>query len=362
VRGLVEHGKHVNGIPTMKALSTGGAGFFGTVLKQHLSEKGVESVVYDLVPDTDRVANTVAIQGDICNESQLEKCFRDYSPFDVVFHVAAQLAHSVKDKDFLWRSNVDGTRNVVDMAVKYKVPHLVFTSSNCLWGLPLGRKIVETDPPHPVEIYGRSKWEGEKILLSYKDALNITIIRCPTITDAGRLGLLSILFEFIEENRRVYLVGGGDNVYQFIYARDLADACLKAHEKTTATEVFNIGSDNVKSLKEVYRYVIEKAGSSSRLVSLPKMPTVLAMKLCYKLGLSPLGPYQYKMISEGFVFDTQKIKTMLGWNPTLTNGEMLLKAYDYYKENKQLLQSAQDLSAHKQNAKMGIIKLVKYFS
>jgi nucleoside-diphosphate-sugar epimerase len=350
------------GIDTMKALITGGAGFFGTVLKQYLSEKGVESIVYDLVPDTDNVNNTVAIQGDLINESQLEACFRNHSPFNVIFHVAAQLAHSVKDKDFLWRSNVDGTRNIVKMAVKYKVPHLVFTSSNCLWGIPMGRKIVETDPPHPVEVYGKSKWEGEKILLHYKDALNITIIRCPTITDAGRLGLLAILFEFIEENRRVYLVGGGENVYQFIYARDLADACLKAYEKTTTTELFNIGSDNVKSLKEVYQYVIEKAGSSSKLVSLPKTPTVLAMKLCYALGLSPLGPYQYKMISEGFVFDTQKIKTMLNWKPTLTNEEMLLKAYVYYKENKKLLQGTQDLSAHKRSAQMGIIKLLKYFS
>ena len=346
----------------MKTFITGGAGFFGTVLKRYLSEKGAESVIFDLVPDRDNVPNTVAVQGDLCSASQLEDCFKKYAPFDVVFHVAAQLAHSVKDRDFLWRSNVDGTKNVVEMAIKYKVPHLVFTSSNCLWGVPMGRKIVETDPPHPVEIYGKSKWEGEKVLLDYKDSLNISIIRCPTITDAGRLGLLAILFEFIEENRKVYLVGGGDNVYQFIYARDLADACVKAYERTDSTELFNIGSDSVKSLKEVYQYVIEKAGSSSRLVSLPKGPTVLAMKLCYMLGLSPLGPYQYKMIAESFVFDTQKIKTMLDWKPTLTNEEMLFKAYEYYKENKQMLQGEQDLSAHKQGAKMGIIKLLKYFS
>jgi len=346
----------------MKALITGGAGFFGTVLKHYLSEKGAESVIYDLVPDRDKVKNTVAVQGDLCHESQLEECFKKYSPFDVVYHVAAQLAHSVKDRNFLWRSNVEGTRRVVEMAVKYKVRHLVFTSSNCLWGIPLGRKIVETDPPHPVEIYGQSKWEGEKILLNYKDFITVTIIRCPTITDAGRLGLLAILFEFIEENRRVYLVGGGDNVYQFISARDLADACLKAYEMGTSTEVYNIGSDNVKPLKEVFRYVIEKAGSSSKLVPLPKAPTLLAMQLCYKLGLSPLGPYQYKMIAENFVFDTGKIKKMLGWQPTLTNEEMLLKAYRYYKENKKLIRDAKDVSAHKQGAKMGIIRLLKYLS
>jgi nucleoside-diphosphate-sugar epimerase len=346
----------------MKALITGGAGFFGTVLKQYLSEKGAESIIYDLVPDTDRVKNTVAVQGDLCNESQLEACFRQYGPFDVVYHLAAQLAHNVKDKNFLWQSNVEGTRRLAEMSVKHKVPHLVFTSSNCLWGIPMGKKIAEEEPPHPVEIYGKSKWEGEKILLGYRDALKLTIIRCPTITDAGRLGLLAILFEFIEENRRVYLVGGGDNVYQFIYARDLADACLKAYEKSASSEVYNIGSDNVKTLREVFGYVIQKAGSSSRLVTLPKGPTLLAMRLCYALGLSPLGPYQYKMIAESFVFDTEKIKRMLDWKPTLTNQEMLLKAYMYYKEHKEELGSARDVSAHKQGAQMGIIRLLKYFS
>lgn len=346
----------------MKALITGGAGFFGTVLKQYLSEQGVESVIYDLVPDTDKVKNTVAVQGDLCNPAQLDACFKKYAPFDVVYHVAAQLAHNVKDKNFLWQSNVEGTRRLVETTVAHKVPHLVFTSSNCLWGIPMGRKIAEEEPPQPVEIYGKSKWEGEKILLGYRDSLTLTIIRCPTITDAGRLGLLAILFEFIEENRRVYLVGGGDNIYQFIYARDLADACLKAYEKGTSSEVYNIGSDNVKPLKEVFGYVIEKAGSSSKLVPLPKTPTLLAMQLCYKLGLSPLGPYQYKMIAENFVFDTEKIKRMLDWKPTLTNEEMLLKAYLYYKEHKEGLKSAKDVSAHKQGAKMGIIRLLKYLS
>ena len=46
----------------MRALITGGAGFFGTVLKGYLSEKGVESIIYDVVPDTDKVENTVSIQ------------------------------------------------------------------------------------------------------------------------------------------------------------------------------------------------------------------------------------------------------------------------------------------------------------
>ena len=86
----------------MKAFITGGAGFFGTVLKRYLAEQGAESVIYDLVPDSDKVKNTITIQGDLCSETQFEECFKKYAPFDVVYHVAAQLAHSVKDRDFLW--------------------------------------------------------------------------------------------------------------------------------------------------------------------------------------------------------------------------------------------------------------------
>ena len=180
--------------------------------------------------------------------------------------------------------------------------------------------------------------------------------------DAGRLGLLSILYEFIEENRKVYVVGGGDNIYQFIYARDLAEACFRSYEKTVKTDIFNIGSDNVKSFKNTYQYVIDRVGSTSRVVPLPKAPTLLAMKICYKLGLSPLGPYQYKMIAEDFVFETEKIKQTLDWKPTLTNEEMLLRAFNFYKEHKNELAAGGDVPAHRQKAKMGIIRLLKYFS
>jgi hypothetical protein len=86
------------------------------------------------------------------------------------------------------------------------------------------------------------------------------------------------------------------------------------------------------------------------------------MKVCYKLGLSSLGPYQYKMIAEDFVFEAAKIKQSFDWNPTLTNEEMLLRAYMFYKENKDSIKNASDVPAHRQSANMGIIRLLKYFS
>ena len=86
------------------------------------------------------------------------------------------------------------------------------------------------------------------------------------------------------------------------------------------------------------------------------------MMLAYWLGLSPLGPYQYKMIASSFVFDTSKIKKKLGFKPTLKNEEMLLKAYDFYHRNKEEIKRRKNVSAHNASAKMGIIRLLKWLS
>ena len=157
------------------------------------------------------------------------------------------------------------------------------------------------------------------------------------------------------------MVGDGENRYQFVYAQDLVNACIKALQYNKS-EIFNIGSDNVESFNKVYRYVIEQTNSKSKLVHMPKWLMILGMKICFALRISPLGPYQYKMISANFVFDTTKIKQKLGFQSTLKNEEMLLKAYNYYHTHKQDILNRTNVSAHKSVAKMGIIKLIKLIS
>ncbi len=341
-------------------LLTGGAGFFGDIVKKELVDNGFRVISIDLEKDCFVHENFTAIQGDIRDLKLMEKIALEHS-FDAIFHVAAILAHAVKDKNFLWTSNIDGTRNVAEVAKRFKIPKVVFTSSNCLWGESFDRPVTEDDAPRPVEVYGQSKWEGEKILQEYKDSFNSVIFRCPTIIDAGRLGLLAILFEFIDEGRKVWVVGGGKNRYQFIFAQDLANAFVKALDYNNSA-VFNIGSDNVPTFAEAYNDVIRKAGTKARVANLPRSITIPAMKFAYALKLSPLGPYQYKMIAESFVFDTSKIKQELGWKPTLANEEMLYRAYRYYHDNLNDIKHRTDVSAHKQAAKMGILRLLKWIS
>lgn len=340
-------------------LVTGGAGFFGGVLKREILERGDRCISVDIVPDDESHPQLVKKQIDIRNRSELDRVFAS-ERIDGVVHCAAMLAHGSENEAGLWSSNVDGTRNIAEAMRKAGIRQLVFTSSNCLWGEGLKRPVQEEDAPNPIEIYGRSKLEGERIIREFTD-LNSVIIRCPTIIDYGRLGLLAILFEFIDEGRKVWTVGGGRNRYQFIYAKDLANACLLALDYP-ASETFNIGSDDVKSLAEVYEYVIRNSHSKSRVAALPRAPAIAAMKIAYHLGISPLGPYHYKMIAEDFMFDTARIKSRLGWSPTVTNEQMLWRAYQYYSENRKEIESRRDVSAHRKTAKMGVIRLLKWVS
>jgi UDP-glucose 4-epimerase len=139
-----------------KYLVTGGAGFFGSILKSRLLADGAEVVCVDLVPDAVHHPALLSLQADIRDEEAMRAVFAQHR-FDAVFHIAAMLAHGRMDRDLLWTSNVDGIGVIARCAREAGVKKLVFTSSNCLWASNLGHPVREDDPPAPVEVYGESK-------------------------------------------------------------------------------------------------------------------------------------------------------------------------------------------------------------
>ncbi len=347
-----------------EVLVTGASGFFGGVLKRRLLEEGFAVTNIDLVRDEDAGAEGLtSVQGDIRDAGLLARMFAEHK-FEAVFHCAAMLAHDVKDETLLWTSNVDGTRLVAEAALAAGVTKMVNISSNCLWAEGFGRPVTEEDVPAPVELYGRSKLQAERELAAIverRPEFKVVTLRCPTIIDSGRLGLLAILFEFIEDGKKVWVVGDGSSRYQFIYAQDLATACLLCLQYE-ASNLFHIGSEDVPTMRGMYESVIRAAGSRARVASLPRRPTIAMMQLAHKLGVSPLGPYHYRMIAESFVFDTARIRRELGWVPTLTNEEMMLRAFSYYSENRKAIHARTDVSAHSKAAPMGVIRLLKWIS
>jgi nucleoside-diphosphate-sugar epimerase len=353
-----------------RAVVTGGAGFFGRILLERLLADGWHCLSIDRLSHEPGFAlshpQLVISQCDIRDRNAVSQALNAFGrePIDAVFHCAAVLAHGSSGQSDLWSSNVDGTRTLLEVSVgslTCRVRTFVFVSTNCLWGAPLNRPVRENEPANPVEPYGRSKLEAESIVQHFSDRLACVRIRTPTIIDRGRLGLLTLLFDFIKENRKVWVVGRGDNRYQFIHAPDLADACIRAALRSQ-TDVFNVGAGNVVSLRDTFEQVIGAVGSSSRVVSLPRDLALFTMRLAHGLGLSPLGPYHYRMIAESFEFDTAHARAALGWAPTLTGGEMLTNACRYYFEHFEQIHARTSASPHRRAAGPGIIRLLKWLS
>jgi len=342
-----------------KTLVTGAAGYFGGVLARYLSDRGVHVTSLDRLEDPSPDPRVVYARGDLRRPEEVRKVFEDHGPFDAVFHCAAVMGHERPDPRDLWESNVDGTRLIANLSMERGVRKLVYTSTICVYGKQYEHPVSESEPTCPIEDYGRSKLEGEKILAEFEGRLDADSIRCPTIVSAGRLGLLAIFFEFVKEGRKVWLVGDGSNRYQFVAAEDLAEACLLS-SRAPGSHVYGVGSDRVKPLRDVYQAVIDAAGTGSRLARLPATPALLLLGFLHRLRLSPLGPYHSRLINGTFVFDTTAVKRNLGWQPKRTNDEMLVDAYRYYTEKD--ARRSESLSAHRQGAKMGVLRLVKWLS
>lgn len=342
-----------------RALVTGGAGYFGGILGRFLSDRGIEVVSLDRLDDPEPDPRIAYTKADLRRRDEVQTVFQTHGPFNSVFHCAAIMGHEIPDPQELMQNNAAATQILAEVCIGAGVRKVVYTSSICVFGRSYYDPVSEDEPVCPVEPYGLSKLEGERILASYSGKLESDALRCPTIVSAGRLGLLAIFFEFVREGRRVYLVGDGSNRYQFIYALDLAEACLLA-ARAPGSHIYNVGSDDVKPLRDVYATVIKEAGSHSRLVKLPAWPVTRSLSMLFRLGLSPLGPYHSRLISGTFIFDTNRIKKDLGWRPTRTNEEILCEAYRFYSQND--ARRSAELSAHRQGAKMGVLRLVKWLS
>lgn len=349
-----------------KVLITGGAGFLGIHLVDYLLRKSFEIIIFDKLEHhfpENKNENAIYFKGNILSKNDVGRAFKIHGPFSIVYHLAAFMPNKEVSDDILWKTNVYGTRNVIAEAVKNKTKSFIFTSSNVVYGIPKTLPVTEKTPLKPLEAYGKSKAQAENELAKFKDRINIQIFRCPVISGVGRLGLQAILFEFISENKNVYVLGDGSNKYQFADVMDVCDALEKASHMR-GFDLYNIGADNVMSLREHYQKVIDFAQSSSKIISLPKTPALFLLSILDKLNISPLGIYQYTMIGRSLYMDTRKIKKKLGFRPKKTNIDTFIENYKWYKENKGKFTEigSGNLSANRSLPKMGVLKLIKMLS
>ena len=321
---------------TRRWLVTGGTGFLGSHIARRLLEEGIHPVLFDtaaLPPDDDDIRDQVTvIDGDVRSREQIRAALEGV---EVVIHTAAALPIQVSKKK-IYEVNVRGTRYVLHEALKAGIKRVVFISSTAVYGVPKVHPIDEDSPMIPLGHYGSSKVVGEDICRQYQErGLQVNIIRPKTFLGTGRLGVFEILFEWIAEGRKIPLLGNGENHYQLLEVTDLVDAIYRAASKEdVVNQTMNIGADRYQTLNEDMQALFDHAGSGSRLWHLPARPGEMALRVLELARLSPLAAWHYGTMWRDSYVEVDRAKKLLDWQPKYSNAEALIRAWDWYQENK----------------------------
>lgn len=341
-----------------KALITGGSGYFGSLLLNRLLAQGYDCAILDINEFEGLPANVRFFRADIRDREAVSLSCRG---MDVVFHNVAQVPLA-KDSRLFDSVNRQGTEILLASALANGVSKVVYTSSSAVFGVPERNPVTEGMQPKPREKYGEAKLQGEKSCHAFVEkGLDVTIIRPRTIMGHGRLGIFQILFEWVRAGYNIPVLGGGKNVYQFVHADDLAEACVLASMKP-GPDTYNCGTDRFGTMREVLEDLCAYANTGSKVVSLPMGPIVLGMEITSKLGLSPLGAYHSLMYGRSMYFDISKAQTELGWQPKYSNKEMFVQSYSWYLNQRMMVFSDKcKRSPHMSPAKEKALRFVKYF-
>jgi dihydroflavonol-4-reductase len=252
-------------------LVTGATGHIGNVLIRKLLEQGekVRALIWR-DEDTTPIHNLgiEQVEGDVLDAASLEAAMHGV---DSVYHLAGIISIMPGKNPFVWKVNVEGTRNVVDAARRARVRRLVYTSSiHAIARAPKGVAMDESfgyDQDNPYGEYDRSKAAAS---LAVQNAVNEgldAVIVCPT----GVIGPydfrgseLGEVIRSASEARTMFFVEGA---YDFVDVRDVADGMIAAQARGRTGESYILGGNriSVRYLLETVREVTGKAFASIRI-------------------------------------------------------------------------------------------------
>jgi nucleoside-diphosphate-sugar epimerase len=320
-------------------LITGGAGFLGYHLCNRLSKNFKEIIILDIAPFyTEEFPKNVKYYNiDITNKSQLEQVIKKEKP-DLIIHGAAALP--LYKSSIIWNVNVNGTKNVLEIALQNKVERVTFISSTAVYGVPEKHPLYEDDPLIGVGPYGETKILAEKICEQYrKRGLCVPIIRPKTFIGTGRLGVFQILYDWIESGKKIPVIGNGQNRYQLLEVRDLVDAIYLTlvKPKTKANDTFNVGAKDFHTVESDVGAVCRYAKSGARVFKTPAPVVIFLLRVLEMMKLSPLYKWVYGTASKDSFVSVDKIEKQLGWKPQYSNADALIESYTWYLANKHKL-------------------------
>jgi len=341
-------------------LISGGSGFLGINLIRHLlqMEQNVNSL--DLIPFDyeDCKDQVVAFVGDIRDPLAVMEAMEGV---DYVVHCAAALP--LYSKKEIFSTDIDGTRNIMDAALKAQVRRVIHISSTAVYGIPDHHPLKEDDELIGVGPYGKAKIEAEVVCEEYRKlGLRVSIIRPKSFIGPERLGVFALFYDWAHSGKNFPMIGRGKNRYQFLAVQDLCNAIVlcTAINPDDADDIFNIGAKDFTTMREDYQAVLDRAGYGKRIIGFPATPMIWTLRFLSLLRLSPLYKWVYETAAKDSFVSIEKAERVLGFNPQYSNKESLIDNYEWYIENIDRFSKNSGVT-HRVPWKQGILRLVKVF-
>jgi len=310
-----------------RVLVTGGAGFIGSHLVDRLMSRGYGVTVVDCL-SSGSVENIKQwfksprfrfVKDDLKSLGGWVDEFRDV---DVVFHYAAnpEVRVSITEPRIHFEDNLQATFNVLEACRSFKVPCLVFASTSTVYG---DAEVIPTpedyQPLKPISVYGAVKLACETLIGTYARLYGLRALILRYANVVGPRMRHGVLVDFIRklkaDSKRLEILGDGSQRKSYIYVGDAVDATLEAlryiYESGGSTEVFNVGSEDWISVREIADIVVESTG-------------LRGVEYFYKPatgdGRGWIGDVKTMLLDVG------RLKKATGWSPRLSSREAVWEA------------------------------------
>jgi UDP-glucose 4-epimerase len=262
------------------SLVTGGAGFMGSHVAEHLLRKGHEIVVLDDLSGgfPDSVPDGVTfVKGSVFDHELVDRLFEKHS-FTYVYHLAAYAAEGLSHfiKRFNYNNNLIGSVNLINACVNHGVKVMVFTSSIAVYGAckpPMREDMI----PIPEDSYGIAKLAVEQELRVSHEMFGLEYIifrphnvygQRQNIGDRYR-NVVGIFMNQILRGEPMTIFGDGTQVRAFTHINDVAPIIAGSVDVPAArNEIFNIGSDVPHTVNDLARIIAKEMGSKCDVVHL----------------------------------------------------------------------------------------------
>ncbi len=325
----------------MKILVTGGAGFIGSAVVRHAVRAGHSVINVDALTYAANLANVAPVansplyvfeQVDIRNRAELDRLFAEYQP-DAVMHLAAEshVDRSIDGPGDFIETNITGTFNMLEAARAYWVRkgkpedfRFHHISTDEVYGT-LGDtgQFTEETPYAPNSPYSASKAASDHLVRAWHETYGLPVLVTNCSNNYGpyhfpeKLIPVVILKALAGEPIPVY--GKGENVRDWLYVEDHADALLTVVEKGEVGRTYNIGGENERTNIALVRTICEILDQKRpKAAPYAEQITFVADRPGHDLR---------------YAIDPTRIREELGWRPSVTVEEGLERTVQWYLDN-----------------------------